>query len=106
MTPSRSVRTRAVAAGVIRSASTRMFPTVWSEITTARVTHTYRVMSSARTRSPAALAISRSSVTATNARCSTATTSSSTVPVVATTTTSRSGIPVIDPNRNCCSDPE
>ncbi len=38
--PSRSVRSRAVAAGVIRRASTRMLPIVWSEMTTARVTPT------------------------------------------------------------------
>ncbi|SUY82392.1 Uncharacterised protein [Corynebacterium jeikeium] len=38
ITTSRSVQSRAAAAGVISSASTRMFPTVRTDITTAAVT--------------------------------------------------------------------
>ena len=60
-----SVNNRAVAAGVISNARTRMLPTVRTLITTAIVTHTYNNMSKAKTFKPMARAVSRSRDTAT-----------------------------------------
>ena len=105
MSPSRSVSRRAAAAGVISRASTSMLPMVWIEMTIATATMTYSTRSSANTGSPVERAISRSRVTATNSLCSRKATSSRIAPVTATMTTSSSGMPVMDPKRNCCSDP-
>ncbi len=75
-------------------------------MTTASVTQTYRTMSSQNTRSPIARAISRSSDTATSSLWNTSSTARSPKPVSPDRVQmSSSGMPVIEPNRNCCSDP-
>ena len=102
MVPRRSHRSRAVAAGVTRRASTRTLPIVCTEITTARATATYRDRSASRTCTPAARALSRSRVTATMGRCARNSMSSTNAAPHSTTGTSDAGMPVIDPKRKSC----
>ena len=51
---------RAVAAGVMSSARTKILPMVLTEMTTAAVTHRYKMMSKTKTGKPIARAVSRS----------------------------------------------
>ena len=99
MVSSRSVNIRAAAAGVIRSATTRMLPTVCTASTTAKVTLKYSARSSAATGRFMARAVSRSRATAVNQGRSTITTPTINAPTTALMSRARVLTPVSEPKR-------